>query len=73
MNKSCKLTGIPQFVLIPAPVTTMTFFDFPSTSAISCSSRAEPGETLMVGIVPSATKPFSLADLFCRSKLGSCY
>ena len=48
---SCaQLTGMPQFVLIPAPVTTTTFFDLPNVSAISCSCRSQPGPTLMVGI-----------------------
>lgn len=46
-----QLTGIPQFVLIPAPVTTTTLLDFPNLSAISCSSWPDPGPTLMVGIL----------------------
>jgi hypothetical protein len=44
------LTGIPQFVLIPAPVTTTTFLDFAIISAISCSSRPEPDPTWIVGM-----------------------
>lgn len=44
-------TGIPTFVLIPAPVTTTTFLDFARMSAISCNSAAEVGKTLIVGIV----------------------
>jgi len=49
------LTGIPQFVLIPAPVTTTTFRDFPKVSAMNCSSSSEFGETLIVGIIAMCT------------------
>jgi hypothetical protein len=45
------LTGIPQLVLIPAPVTTTTFLDFPRASAINCSSWLESGPTLIVGMM----------------------
>ncbi len=41
---------MPEFVPMPAPVTATTFFDFQSESAISCSSRSDPGTTWTVGI-----------------------
>jgi hypothetical protein len=53
-NVVAYLTGIPQFVLIPAPVTTITFFDFPNVSATSCMCRSAPGRTLIVGMAPLA-------------------
>lgn len=40
-----RLTGMPELVLMPAPVTTTTFFALYSEFAISCSSRAESGVT----------------------------
>ncbi len=42
---------MPEFVLIPAPVTTMTFLDFQSESSIVCSTRLEAGVTWTVGIL----------------------
>jgi hypothetical protein len=60
------LTGIPQFVLIPAPVTTTTLRDFPKSSAICCRSRAQPAVTCCVGIVKihSFYLSFLLVDVF---------
>ena len=49
-----RLTGMPEFVLIPAPVTTTTFFALYSEFAMSCSSRADSGVTCTVGILGSA-------------------
>lgn len=54
-----ELTGIPQFVLIPAPVTTTTFRDLPKVSAMSCSSSSESGVTLIVGIIASVQRILS--------------
>lgn len=51
-----QLTGMPQLVLIPAPVITITFFDFPSASAICCSSRSAHGPTSMVGMMADCYK-----------------
>ena len=65
-----QLTGMPQFVLIPAPVTTTTFLDFPSVSAISCSARPDPGPTLMVGIVSVAQRKGALKPFFCPCQLA---
>lgn len=61
---SVLLTGIPQLVLIPAPVTTMTLRDFPKLSAICCSSRTEPALTCRVGIVAAHNLPL-VPSLFC--------
>lgn len=44
-------TGIPELVLIPAPVTTMTLRAFSSESAMSWSCDCESGGTCVVGIV----------------------
>jgi hypothetical protein len=41
---------MPQFVEIPAPVITTTFFDFDKASAISCSCGPQLEETFVVGI-----------------------
>lgn len=51
-------TGIPQLVLIPAPVTTTTFFDLPIASAISCNPEKESGPTLVVGILSTQALMF---------------
>jgi hypothetical protein len=45
------LTGIPELVLMPAPVITTTFLAFHSVFAISCSSGSQPGSTCVVGIL----------------------
>lgn len=45
------LTGIPELVLIPAPVTTTTFFAFHSESAISWRRADDPAWTWIVGIL----------------------
>lgn len=47
------LTGIPEFVLMPAPVTTTTFLALCSALAMSCKSRSDPGVTWTVGILES--------------------
>lgn len=49
-NCRLKLTGMPQFVEIPAPVMTTTFFDFDRASAISCSCNSQVEDTFVVGI-----------------------
>lgn len=41
---------MPQFVEIPAPVTTTTFFDFDRAFAISCNFCSQVEETFVVGI-----------------------
>jgi hypothetical protein len=45
---------MPQFVEIPAPVTTNIFLDLASVSAISCSSASHFDVTFVVGIVTFA-------------------
>lgn len=45
------LTGIPELVLIPAPVTITTFFAFHSESAISWSWSVDPACTCIVGML----------------------
>jgi hypothetical protein len=47
---SSKLTGIPELVLMPAPVTTTTFFALNKALAMSCKCRSHSGLTCMVGI-----------------------
>lgn len=49
------LTGIPELVLIPAPVTTTTFRDFRRASATVCRSSGELDSTCVVGMVLDAT------------------
>lgn len=46
-----QLTGIPEFVLMPAPVTTTTFFAFNKALAIAWSCSSEAGVTCVVGIL----------------------
>ena len=48
------LTGIPELVLIPAPVTTTTLRDFSRASATVCKSSGELDSTWVVGIVLDA-------------------
>lgn len=50
-ENACKHTGMPELVLIPAPVTTRTFFAFQRASAISCRSSLDSGNTWLVGIL----------------------
>lgn len=38
-------TGMPELVLIPAPVTTTTFLALPTLSATSCSNADASGAT----------------------------
>lgn len=49
-----RLTGIPEFVLMPAPVTTTTFLALYNEFAMSWSSRSDPGVTWTVGIVAAS-------------------
>jgi hypothetical protein len=44
------LTGMPQFVEMPAPVTTTIFFDLANAFAISWSLSSQSGPTFVVGI-----------------------
>lgn len=46
-----RLTGIPELVLIPAPVTTTTFFALKSEFASSWSSVVDSGVMWTVGIL----------------------
>ena len=48
------LTGMPEFVLIPAPVMTTTLRAFQRELAMSWSSGAEPGSTWVVGMAATA-------------------
>lgn len=50
MADASRLTGMPELVLIPAPVITTTFFALYSELAISCSCEAESGVMWTVGI-----------------------
>jgi len=56
---------MPEFVLMPAPVTTTTLRDFSRASAMSCSSSVESGDTCCVGIAPVRGRPER--DGFCLS------
>lgn len=44
-------TGMPELVLMPAPVMTTTLRDFHNVLAISCRKASEPGSTWVVGIL----------------------
>lgn len=44
-------TGMPELVLMPAPVTTTTFLDFDRQSAMSWSKSPDSGVTCAVGIL----------------------
>ena len=48
---SARHTGMPELVLMPAPVTTTTLRAFQSAFAISCNNGSQPGSTWVVGIV----------------------
>ena len=48
---SARRTGMPELVLMPAPVTTTTLRAFQSAFAISCNNGSQPGSTWVVGIV----------------------
>lgn len=47
----CGRTGMPELVLIPAPVTTTTFLALPTLSATSCSNADASGTTWIVGML----------------------
>jgi hypothetical protein len=46
-----RLTGIPELVLMPAPVMTTTLRAFHKAFAMSCSNGSQPGLTWVVGIL----------------------
>lgn len=46
-------TGMPEFVLMPAPVMTTTLRDFPRVSATACRESKHPGVIWTVGITTS--------------------
>lgn len=50
-RKKTRRTGMPELVLMPAPVITTTFRAFHRVFAISCSKGSQPGSTCVVGIV----------------------
>jgi hypothetical protein len=52
-GQGTRRTGIPELVLMPAPVMTTTLRDFHSAFAMSCSNGSQPGSTCVVGIVMS--------------------
>jgi len=51
LTRPTRLTGMPEFVLMPAPVITTIFRDFHTEFAISWRRDSEPGSTWVVGIV----------------------
>lgn len=61
-SNDLRLTGMPEFVLIPAPVTTMIFFDRSTDSATCCRSSSESGRTSMVGMLGCSNIPRHLLD-----------
>jgi hypothetical protein len=65
-----KLTGMPQFVEIPAPVMTTTFLDFDRASAISCSCSSQAEETFVVGIALFPCHMQTIRGIFQLTRLG---
>lgn len=55
-ENASELTGMPELVLIPAPVTTTTFFALYSEAAISWSNAVDSGVTWIVGILERALR-----------------
>lgn len=49
--REMELTGMPQLVEIPAPVTTMTLFDAARILAIFCCWRLSPASTSVIGML----------------------
>lgn len=52
-TRRVQLTGMPELVLMPAPVITTTFLALDRAFAMSCNSRSDPGVTWTVGILGS--------------------
>jgi hypothetical protein len=49
-GRGTRRTGMPELVLMPAPVMTTTFRAFHRVFAMSCNNGSQPGSTWVVGI-----------------------